>query len=317
MSSPRKPPDDDATWPTVDPAVTVPEPMRPFEPHEILPLAPGNLDEEEAEAEWQALIAAAREDDDEGPAYPFLPGETPENRANRILAGRKRGNRWGTPMEGPVTDGHAAAVYSAPAHAVPAATRTEHPKARVLFDHTERLPILAAAQALAPATPSAIDPVPQPSLDPARLAPTLRLPRAAAGPRPDVPPSPDATRFRRTAVLTLVMAVGTAIAIGALATLSRPVSSASPASPEPAVLPMAPSPRPSSLATAPSTLPLDSTVPSAPSSARLSVPGAVLAPAAVPPTALPLRTPERLAPAVKPQPAPQRSKPPIQHETAP
>ena len=267
------------------------------------------------------MIAAAREEGDEGPAFPFLPGETSQDRANRILGGLKRDNRWGTPMEGPVTDGHAAAVYSAPAHAVPAATRTEHPRARVLFDHTERLPILAAAQALAPTTPSALECVPRPSLDPARLAPTLRLPRAAAGPRPDALPPHDAARFRPTAVLTLVMAVGAgiAIAIAALAILSRPVSSASPASPEPSVLPIAPSqPRPPSPATAPSTFPFASTLPLAPcSSARPSVPGSAPAPAAVPPTALPQRTPERLAPAMKPQPAPPRSKPPIQHETAP
>jgi len=214
VSSPRKPPDDDATWPTVDPSITVPQPMRAFEPHEILPLDPGNLDEEAAEAEWQALIAAAREDGDEGPAFPFLPGETAQDRLARIVAGFAPAPRTGTPIEGPVSQGHAAAIYYAPTHAVPAPTPFAHPKGRVQFDRTEKLPIVVAKPPLAPTTPSALVLPSTPPFDPARHAPTVRLPRPSASLHPSGLPqiSRDSARSlysRLTAAFALLIAVAT------------------------------------------------------------------------------------------------------------
>jgi len=202
------------------------------------------------------MIAAARSgDDDEGPAFPLLPGETEADKWRRIMAGSPpRKDRAGTPIEGPVTDGNLAAAYSAPPHPVPTATHTAHAAASVLLAHTVKLPI--------PAPQSPPPPLSTESpFDPRRHAPTLRLPRASGTPRlPDANSRPgEAARATRRS-LAVASAILSAAAIATIAivhlrdsgtaspTAEAPTTAIGPGSTRPAPPPSPPSPSPAPMA---------------------------------------------------------------------
>jgi hypothetical protein len=210
--------DEDPTLPTLDEAVTEPLPRPAFDANGIGPVDPENLDEETADAEWRAIVEGTKDATD--PAFPRLPGETEGDRWRRIMAGfGPRKDRAGTPVEVPVTHGNLSAVYSAPAHAVPAGNRTPHAEGSVHFAHTEPLPILLVRSPASPSAPWVRVPRASPPFDTVRHAETLRIPRRAAAPNaagaiPARGASVHTRHLRLAAAVTLVTAIlVTAVAI--------------------------------------------------------------------------------------------------------
>jgi hypothetical protein len=203
---------------------------------------------EQAEAEWQAMVAAGTA----GPAFPCLPGETEEDKWRRVLEDFERGcalerqkERVGPPIVAAVTDGQPAAIYAATAAPVPSPNRAAHPvgaraedKGRVLFDHTWKLlPSPKPAPNTVHSTPNPIESDAE-HLDETterRRAPTLRMPGAPVDPRRHRPTE----RIRRTLAtpsaspvvvttpralrlfLAAILAVVTTITLATLAILHR------------------------------------------------------------------------------------------------